>query len=253
HRTVNKGEQGIKIFCPMTFKKDKSDQEMETERTDKADDKDEIITTYRVGYTFDISQTSGEPLPEIVTNLNRNVDGYSDLLHAIKESAPEGFRIELLPDSQFRNQNIRGFTDGKNKVIAVRDGIDQAQTIKTLLHEIAHAQLHAPELDMPMEQRTDRRTREVQAESTAFVVCNKYGIDTSEYTFPYIASWSSGKDLKELQTSLETIQRTSSGLIDKIDSKLIELNPEKYTELLKGFEAALKATDRPKAPFALGR
>lgn len=229
NRQVQRGEKGIQIigYTPKKIyvEQDKkgpdgniilgADGKPEKEKVAKQ------IPAFMPVYVYDVSQTAGEPLPELVHELDGSVEQYQDLLQAITDVSPFHIDFEPVPGG------AKGFCDPINQRIVVQEGMSEAQSIKTLLHEITHAELHAPELNLAMEDRTDRRTKEVEAESTAFVVCSHYGIDTSDYTFPYLAGWSSTKELTELQGSLEKIQRQAGDMINKIDTRLAELKQER--------------------------
>ena len=163
----------------------------------------------------------------LVNELDGSVEGYQDLMTSLKDVSPFPITFENIKGS------ANGYCSPKEQKIAIRAGMSEAQTVKTTIHEITHADLHAPELDLALSERTDRRTKEIEAESTAFVVCNHYGIDTSDYSFAYLASWSSTKELSELQNSLETIQKQANELIDCIDNRLAELQKSNTINLEK--------------------
>lgn len=228
-RHVNKGEKGIPIvgYTPrkVTVEQNKTDSAGNTVyKADGTPEKEKVtkqLPAFKIVYVYDVAQTDGEPLPQLVNELSDRVNGFDDLLTVLKEVAPLPVEfIEIGGDT-------KGFYE-PDKRLAIKDGMSQAQTIKTLIHEITHSSLHTPEmLKAAAEQQPDRRTKEVQAESVAFVVCNHYGIDTSDYSFPYLASWSSGKELKELQSSLEVIQQQANELISSIDTRLEELQKER--------------------------
>ena len=193
-RQVRKGEKAIKIIAPCRY---------------KADDEEEKIF-FRVANVFAIDQTDGEELPTLgVSELNGNVEGYRQLFEALMAACPVPVILEDLPGE------AKGCYDETLKQITVQSGMSEAQTLKTLIHEMAHQMLHASHVEGSKE--LDRETKEVQAESIAYAVCNYLGIDTAEYSFGYIAEWSSGKDAKELKASLETIRKTASRLIVSID------------------------------------
>lgn len=183
------------------------------------------VPSYVPVSVFDVSQTEGEPLPQLVNELNGSVEAYQDLMQAIRDVSPFPVSFEEIQGG------AKGFCDPVTQRIVIQQGMSEAQSVKTAIHEVTHADLHAPEQNLILADRTDRRTREIEAESTAFVVCEHYGIDTSDYTFPYLASWSSSKELAELQSSLETIQKQAGDLIDKIDTRLTELQKDREKDL----------------------
>ena len=155
-----------------------------------------------------------------MNELSGEVKNYPELYVALKQST--NFSIEFA-DIQ---SGAKGYCSPLEKKIVLNNGMSQAQTIKTLIHEITHADLHAPEFDKNSSIKTTKSTKEVEAESTAFVVCEHYGIDTKDYSFPYLAAWSSDKELKELKNSFEVILKQADNLIKKIDKNLAELQKE---------------------------
>ena len=232
-RQVQRGENGIQIvgYTPKKVNVEQEKKDSTGKTVIGADGKPEKETVSRQipyftpVYVYDVSQTEGEPLPQLVNELNGSVEAYQDLMQAITEVSPFPISFEDIKGG------AKGFCDPLAQRIAIQQGMSEAQSVKTAIHEVTHADLHAPEVNLSLNDRTDRRTREVEAESTAFVVCSHYGIDTSDYTFPYLASWSSTKELNELQSSLETIQKQAGELIDKIDSRLAELQKNREKDL----------------------
>ena len=221
-RHVKKGERGIKIIAPAPFKLKVSQEKTDpvTQEIVKGSDgspvKEETqinMMSFRVVAVFDISQTEGKELVQIASRLNGNIKGYGDYIEAVKKNSPVPVKFIDIPDE------ANGFFDEKN--IAVQKGMSESQTIKTLIHETSHAILHSA----PGEKT--RETKEVEAESVAYTVCSHFGIDTSEYSFGYIASWSSTKELRELRASLETIQKTASGLIMEIEKTMEEIKSKR--------------------------
>ncbi|MGL5513928.1 MAG: antirestriction protein ArdA [Sporomusa sp.] len=232
-RNVRKGEKGIKIIAPSPYKV-KVQQEKTDAITGKpvigADGKpvtEEIerkIPAYKVVSVFDVSQTEGKELPTIgVDVLTGDVEQYKDFFATLEKVSPVPIAFENIDGS------ANGYYHQVDKRIAIDEGMSELQTLKTTIHEIAHARLH--DVDMNNEQdeqpRADRRTREVEAESIAYTVCQHYGLDTSDYSFGYVAGWSSGKELAELKASLETIRNTAAELITEIDGHFVELQQGK--------------------------
>lgn len=221
-RYVKKGEKGIKIICPAPYKaatlKNVINQETGKEML-TADGKpmkevvEVIVPAYKVGYTFDISQTEGEPLPEIIHNLEGELSNHQKEL---KEALLKGSPVPVF----FRQIEENGYYNLTEKYIVVNKDLSERQMLKTLIHEIGHALLH--NIDAP-EAQVDLATKEVQAESIAYVVCQYFGMDTSEYSFGYISDWSTGKDVKELKNSLEVIRSTSNDIISKTEKLLVEI------------------------------
>ena len=223
-RHVKPGEKAIKILAPSPFtvKKqvEKIDPDTQKPVFDKegkpvTEEKEIKIPAFRVVSVFDISQTEGKELPALTYELTGNVEQYKDFFAALEKTSPFAMGFEAL------SGGVKGRCNYEEKRIIINEGMDELQNIKTAIHEIAHATLHDTALAMP--ERPDRRTREVQAESVAYAVCQHYGLDTSDYSFGYIAGWSSGKELAELKGSLETIRSTAASLIDTIDEHFAEI------------------------------
>jgi len=211
-RQITKGEKGIKVLVPIPYKYKK---EVETNELDGngnriRETKELQGTSFRVGNVFDISQTTGKELPKLTTELSENSVAIELAIEAVARTAevPIHFDSDMSPDK-------KGYYHIKNKEIVINDNLSNSQTFKSLIHEIAHSKIHAKDLD-----KYNAHEREVQAESVAYVVCNAYGIDTSEYSFGYIAGWSSGKEMSELKESLSIIQDCSSEIINSIDKTI---------------------------------
>lgn len=232
-RHVLKGEKGIKILAPAPYK-----AQMERDRLDPATNNPVLDTNgdpmketvevvrpaFKVVSVFDVSQTEGRELPDIgVDELTGNVQNYAAFFEALRQVSPVLVAFEDIP------REAKGYYHIEEHRIAIQKDMSEIQTVKTAIHEIAHARLHAYDKakDVPPEERKDGRTREVEAESVAYTVCQHYGIETSDYSFGYIAGWSSGKETKELKGSLETIRKTATDMIDGIDEKLKVLLVEK--------------------------
>ena len=235
-RNVMKGQKGIKIIAPSPYKIKQEMQKIDP-HTQKpiigkdgkpvTEEKEITIPAYKVVSVFDVSQTEGKELPDIaVDELTGDVDRYKDFFAALEKTSPVPIAFE----------NIEGGSHGyyhlEDKRIAINEGMSELQTLKTAIHEIAHAKLHDVDLNAPLEEqnRVDRRSREVQAESVAYTVCQHFGLDTSDYSFGYVAGWSSGKEMTELKASLETIQATAKELITEIEGHFTELQQQRQTE-----------------------
>lgn len=222
-RHVKKGEKGIKILAPM-FRKRKVDEEEKTVtesaegQTEETEKIEKVITAFKVVSVFDVSQTEGKELPSYgVDMLQGGVEDYSNFFQAIRKIAPVPVGFEDIPGE------AHGYYHQTEKRIAIAEGMSEIQNVKTLLHEIAHAKLHDIDMDVPEEQQKnqpDRYTKEVQAESIAYVICQHYGMDTSEYSFAYIAGWSTDREVPELKASLDTIRSTAREMITGIDQQL---------------------------------
>ena len=236
-RNVVKGEKGIKILAPSPFK-----IKQEMEKIDPAtqkpvigadgkpvkEEKEITIPAFKVVSVFDVSQTEGKELPDIAVDmLTGDVECFKDVFAALEKTSPVPIGFEKIEG------NSHGYYHLEEKRIAIDEGMSELQTIKTAIHEIAHAKLHDIDPNAPKEEqagRPDRRTREVQAESVAYAVCQHYGLDTSDYSFGYVAGWSSGRELDELKSSLETIRSTAAEIINSIDKHLQEIQKERDKE-----------------------
>ena len=236
HRNVKKGEKAIKILAPAPFKAKKEVQKLDAQGRPVMGKDGKPVTevqeiqvpAFKIVSVFDVSQTEGEPLPSIgVEELTGSVERYGEFFKALEQTSPVPIGFEDIPGGS------HGYYHLTEKRIAIQEGMSELQTLKTAIHEIAHSKLHAIDPEAPAIEQADRpdsRTREVQAESVAYAVCQHYGLDTSDYSFGYVAGWSSGKDLKELKASLETIRATAHELITTIDSRLAELQKERQAQ-----------------------
>ena len=236
-RNVKKGEKGIKIIAPSPFK-----IKQETEKIDPqtqkpvigrdgkpvTEEKEITIPAYKVVSVFDVSQTEGRELPNIAVDaLTGDVEQYSDFFAALEKTSPVPIGFEKIEGG------AHGYYHLEDKRIALDEGMSELQTLKTAIHEIAHAKLHDIDLNAPKDEqqpRVDRRTREVEAESVAYTVCQHYGLDTSDYSFGYVAGWSSGRELAELKSSLETIRSAAADIINSIDGHIAELQKHHEAE-----------------------
>ena len=255
-RHVKRGEKGIKIFAPAPYTIKKEAEKIDPDTGQPvigADGKpvmeqQEIkIPAFKVVSVFDVSQTDGKEIPDLsVDALTGSVEQYEDFWRVLKEVSPVPVELEKIEGG------AHGYYSLTDKRIAVDEGMSELQTIKTLIHEIAHAKLHDIDLNAPteeMENRPNRRTREVEAESIAFTVCQHFGLDTSDYSFGYVAGWSSDKEIKELKASLETIRTTASALITEIEERLQALSQQRETEQEQ--ETAALTEPQPENTFSI--
>lgn len=232
-RHVRKGEKGIQIIAPSPYKAKKEREVLDpTTGRPKLDAQGKPVKetveveypAFRVATVFDVSQTEGKELPSLgVDELSGKVDGYSRLLTALKEICPVPIGFEQI------GSGAKGYYHTTEQRIALQEGMSEMQTVKTLIHEMAHQRLHSHEKEKPREERLSARSKEVEAESVAYTVCQHFGIDTSDYSFGYIAGWSSGKETAELKESLSKIRDAASEMITVIEAKLTEM--EKAPEL----------------------
>ena len=254
-RNVKKGEKGIKIIAPSPFK-----IKQETEKIDPqtqkpvigrdgkpvTEEKEITIPAYKVVSVFDVSQTEGKELPDIAVDaLTGDVEQYSDFFATLEKTSPVPIGFEKIEGG------AHGYYHLEDKRIALDEGMSELQTLKTAIHEIAHAKLHDIDLNAPKDEqqpRVDRRTREVEAESVAYTVCQHYGLDTSDYSFGYVAGWSSGRELAELKSSLETIRSAAADIINSIDGHIAELQKQHEAEKAAPDLAAQEAQSEKAAP-----
>ena len=236
-RQVQKGETGIRILAPTPYKK-----KMEVDRLDPdtgqailnpdgstaKELKEIMVPAFKVVNVFDVSQTDGKPLPTIgVDELTGNVTNYEMFFEALERACPVPVGFEQIPSG------AKGYYHTVDQRIALQEGMSEVQTIKTMIHEMAHQKLHSidPKDLPPEEPRLTRNAKEVEAEAIAYTVSQHYGIETSDYSFAYIAGWSKGKDTPELKASLDRIRKAADELITSIDDQVFTLQKEKGIEV----------------------
>ena len=235
NRYVKKGEKGIQIIAPAPVK-----EREEREKIDKdtgltvlnesgkpeIEVVERVIPRFRVTTVFDYAQTDGEPLPTLEVNeLTARVKDYTLLKDAIEQVSPVPIRFGEIEGS------AKGYYSHMDKEICVRADMGESQTIKTMIHEVAHAMLHDSDQMKQRGEKKDQLTKETEAESIAFTVCSALGIDTSDYSFPYVASWASGKELKELKDSMDTIRLTAADFLEKLETAVAERSVERMTAM----------------------
>ena len=235
NRYVKKGEKGIQIIAPAPVK-----EREEREKIDKdtgltvlnesgepeIEVVERVIPRFRVTTVFDYAQTDGEPLPTLEVNeLTARVKDYTLLKEAIEQVSPVPIRFGEIEGS------AKGYYSHMDKEICVRADMGESQTIKTMIHEVAHAMLHDSDQMKQRGEEKDQLTKETEAESIAFTVCSALGIDTSDYSFPYVASWASGKELKELKDSMDTIRLTAADFLEKLETAVAEKSVEHITAM----------------------
>ncbi|MDR1821170.1 MAG: ssDNA-binding domain-containing protein [Oscillospiraceae bacterium] len=220
-RNVKSGEKGIKIIAPAPIKVTAEKTQIDPQSgVSTASTEEVVVPRFRVVTVFDVSQTEGKPLPEIADELTGDADVYGEKLSALMKISRVPVAFEEI------SGGARGYYDQIEKRIAIKSGMSELQTLKTAVHELAHSRLHDVDKSAPKDTpRPGRRTREVEAESVAYIVCRHLGLDTSDYSFGYIASYSADKELAELKASLGTIKDEASAIIAEIDASLAA--PEK--------------------------
>jgi antirestriction protein ArdC len=255
NRFVRKGEKGIRILAPAPYKMQKEQDKTDSSGKTILDRDGEpvketvevTINAFKPVSTFDISQTDGDPVPTPgVEELTGSVEGYETLLAAIKEVVPVPISFEQI------DSGAKGFYHLEENRIVVQEGMSEAQTVKTLLHEASHQALHSREAMDASSEKKSKNQKETEAESVAYVVCQHYGIDTSEYSFPYVATWSADKEVPELKASLDTIRRTASELIVKIDEKVQSLTTVKEMDQFMEAHGDELPFDNPEADKPFG-
>ena len=235
NRYVKKGEKGIQIIAPAPIKeveeREKIDKdtglavlnengEPEMERVEY------VVPRFRLTTVFDVSQTDGKPIPSLEVNeLTASVKDYALLTAAIEQVSPVPMRFDEIEGE------AKGYYSDADKEICIQTGMGESQTIKTMIHEVAHAMLHNSDLMKQSGEEKDRLTKETEAESIAFTVCSALGIDTSDYSFPYVASWASGKEMKELKDSMDTIRLTAADFLEKLETAVAERSAERMTAM----------------------
>ena len=254
-RHVNKGEKAIRILAPAPYKikeeRDKIDPVTQELLLDKDGNpqKEEVeitIPAFRAVSVFDLSQTDGKPIPELTAKeLLSDVEGYQDMIRAVEAISPVPIELEEIAGDS------KGYYDREAKRIAVQENMSESQTLKTMIHEVAHSKLHSKEVEQDEQMRKDRNTKEVEAESVAYTVCQHFGVDTSDYSFGYIAGWSSGRDTKELRSSMDTIRRTASELITGIEEQLQELQRDREVSQEQTKESILLIQNTDLSEFSL--
>ena len=254
-RHVKKGEKGIRILAPAPYKikeeRDKIDPVTQELLLDKDGNpqKEEVeitIPAFRAVSVFDVAQTDGKPIPELAAKeLLSDVEGYQDMIRAVEAISPVPIELEEIAGDS------KGYYDREAKRIAVQENMSESQTLKTMIHEVAHSKLHSKEVEQDEQMRKDRNTKEVEAESVAYTVCQHFGVDTSDYSFGYIAGWSSGRDTKELRSSMDTIRRTASELITGIEEQLQELQRDREVSQEQTKESILLIQNTDLSEFSL--
>ena len=254
-RHVNKGEKAIRILAPAPYKikeeRDKIDPVTQELLLDKDGNpqKEEVeitIPAFRAVSVFDVAQTDGKPIPELAAKeLLSDVEGYQDMIRAVEAISPVPIELEEIAGDS------KGYYDREAKRIAVQENMSESQTLKTMIHEVAHSKLHSKEVEQDEQMKKDRNTKEVEAESIAYTVCQHFGIDTSDYSFGYIAGWSSGRDTKELRSSMDTIRRTASELITGIEEQLQEIQRNREVSQEQTKESILLIQNTDLSEFSL--
>lgn len=254
-RFVKKGEKGIRVMAPAPYKVEREQDKLDASGQPVMDADGESvketvevkINAFKPVSTFDISQTEGEPIPQLgVDELVGSVDGYATLMEAIKQASPVPITFEQI------ESGAKGYFHVEENRIAIQEGMSEAQTVKTALHEASHATLHSKEAMSADSDKKSRSQKECEAESVAYVVCQHYGVDTAEYSFPYVAGWSSDKEVPELKASLDTIRRAAADLIVKIDEKIAELTSTKDIDKFMEVHGDELPFDSPEANQPVG-
>lgn len=230
NRHVLRGEKGIQIISPAPIKEKEEVEKIDPETNEpilkengqpETEIIEHIIPRFKVATVFDISQTDGEPLPDLGgEDLTESVPDFDIFMEAIRNVSPVPIRFAKIEGES------HGYYHNVDKEIVIKDGMSESQTMKTAIHEVTHAMLHDREMLQEQGIEKDRLTKEVEAESVAYTVCQHFGLDSSEYSFPYIAGWSSGKEMKELRASMDTIRKTAGDFIEDMTEQLRSLKKE---------------------------
>lgn len=246
-RQVMKGEKGITIIAPAPYKKMKEKEVLDenqrpimgTDGKPKTEQVEVTVPHFKAVTVFDIAQTSGEPIqtlaPELLTAAVQDFDSF---MQAIQKISPVPIRFDEIAG------NANGYYHNADKEIVIKKGLSESQTLKTAIHETAHAKLHDREIMESLGVEKDRLTKEVEAESVAYCVCSSFGLDTSDYSFPYIAGWSSSREMKEMKASMDVIRRTAGEMIDQLTEELeIILEEKQKTELHEKYGILVEALE----------
>lgn len=246
-RQVMKGEKGITIIAPAPYKKMKEKEVLDenqrpimgTDGKPKTEQVEVTVPHFKAVTVFDIAQTSGEPIqtlaPELLTAAVQDFDSF---MQAIQKISPVPIRFDEI------DGNANGYYHNADKEIVIKKGLSESQTLKTAIHETAHAKLHDKEIMESLGVEKDRLTKEVEAESVAYCVCSSFGLDTSDYSFPYIAGWSSSREMKEMKASMDVIRKTAGEMIDQLTEELeIILEEKQKTELHKKYGILVDALE----------
>ena len=249
NRQVKKGQKGLSIIIPAPYKK-KTEREvtdpvtkkpvLDRNGNPKTEEVEVTVPRFKVAKVFDLSQTVGDPLPELdVPELAGNAENYQLFMEALREVSPVPIRFGVIPGE------AKGYYDNRAKEIVIREGMSESQTMKTAVHEAAHARLHDRGTMEAEGVMKDQRTREIEAEAIAYTVLSHYSLDTSGYSIPYLASWSGSRDTKALQDSMDTIRTTSAQFIDEVDTFMKERMKERDAERFTVYQ--LKSSDDTRA------
>ena len=246
-RQVMKGEKGITIIAPAPYKKMKEKEVLDenqrpimgTDGKPKTEQVEVTVPHFKAVTVFDIAQTSGEPIqtlaPELLTAAVQDFDSF---MQAIQKISPVPIRFDEI------DGNANGYYHNADKEIVIKKGLSESQTLKTAIHETAHAKLHDKEIMESLGVEKDRLTKEVEAESVAYCVCSSFGLDTSDYSFPYIAGWSSSREMKEMKASMDVIRKTAGEMIDQLTEELeIILEEKQKTELHEKYGILIDALE----------
>ena len=255
-RQVRRGEKAIQIIAPAPIREKQEVEKIDPEtqepvlRFDGQPETEEVeivIPRFRVASVFDISQTDGEPLPELETpELMGSVENFKVFMKAVQEVSPVPVRFDEI------SSGAKGYYSNTEKEIVIQNGMSESQTMKTGIHEVTHAMLHDRDFMEEQGEKKNQMTKEVEAES-AYTVCQYFGLDTSDYSFPYIAGWSSSMDMKELRTSMDTIRKTAGSFIDsmtEVIQRLMREQPELSLSAMKQAEILIDRVEQERTLFS---
>ena len=253
HRQVKRGEKGIKIIAPVPIREKEEVEKFDPETNEpvlrpdgqpETEEVEHIIPRFRVSTVFDISQTQGDPLPELdAPELMGSVENFDIFMEAIRMVSPAPMRYAKIEG------DTKGYYSNVNKEIVIRDGMSEKQTMKTAIHEVTHAMCHDRDVMEELGEKKNKMTIETEAESVAFTVCSFFGLDdVSDYSFPYLAGWASSMEMKELRSSMDFIRKTAGSFIDSMVENIQKLQKEKEAERELGeddlvFQVALSGED----------
>ncbi len=220
-RTVKKGSKALKIWVPYQVKTSIPIHQKELDFTpaeNEMEQKEIIVTRFKLGNVFDVSQTEGKELPKAIHELTGDVKDYEDLYRAAKAVSMDN-QVPISFEEIKRESTNGYYSPDENRIVISKGLKGQEQILKTIFHEMAHADLHRGSNAQYGDDQY--RKQELQAESVAYVVANHFGFDTSSYSFGYLAIWAKDKNgFEDMVEQLQIVQKEAKSLIDRMDAKL---------------------------------
>ena len=220
-RTVKKGSKALKIWVPYQVKTSIPVHQKELDFTpaeNEMEQKEITVTRFKLGNVFDVSQTEGKELPKAINELTGDVKDYEDLYRAAKAVSMDN-QVPISFEEIKRESTNGYYSPDENRIVISKGLKGQEQILKTIFHEMAHADLHRGTSAQYGDDQYHKQ--ELQAESVAYVVANHFGFDTSSYSFGYLAIWAEDKNgFEDIVEQLQVVQKEAKSLIDRMDAKL---------------------------------